>query len=327
MTDLDKTQAIQFALIVVNYGSSHLLSENLAGMNLGLHHGLIIVVDNFTTNSERQKLRQLGVVENWTVLELDENVGFGAGVNVGARHAFDLGLASMAVINPDARVSPENLLKLIQATLDDPNVMVSPIIRTSSGAVWFDGMDLYTNSGRVASSRRRVLPAGPSEPWISGACFAVSKYMWESVGGFDEDYFLYWEDVDLSRRVVRQRGRLAVLTDASAVHDEGGTQKSAGRPGSKSEVYYFYNIRNRLIYAAKHGDDAQLKSWIRATPRVSYEILLGGGRRQFLSSIAPFRAYIKGIFFGWQMMKEIQKNKNMATGHVTRSVKGEGSCS
>lgn len=327
MTSSEFGESLEFALIVVNYGSSKLLAQNLVDMDLGKHRGCIIVVDNFMSNNERQNVRRLAATENWIVLELDDNLGFGAGVNVGARHAFDNGMVSMAVLNPDAKISTEDLLKLVRATREDPNLMVSPIIRTSSGSLWFAGMDLYTDTGRVASRRRRDLPTGPHEPWLTGACFAISRYLWERVGGFDEDYFLYWEDVDLSRRVIAQEGRLAVLEDAAAVHDEGGTQDIVGKKGTKSEIYYFYNIRNRLVYAAKHMHDDDLKAWMWATPVVSYEILLGGGRRQFLYTLAPLRAYFKGMFLGWRMMKNIQTLETGNSDAISQIGKGEESCS
>lgn len=297
----------KFALVVVNYGSCHLLEKNLSGLDLAGTGGQIVIVDNFTNAAEIDQLQKLATTNNWTVLALESNQGFGAAVNAGAKHALHNGAESLVVLNPDARIELKDLLQLLAAVGNDPALMVSPLIKTSEGNIWFDGMELYTATGRVASGRRRARPSGPREPWISGACFAISQNLWEKVGGFDEDYFLYWEDVDLSRRVAKANGRLAVLPDALAIHDPGGTQTSVPGAAIKSEIYYFYNIRNRLLYAAKHLDGNQLRAWVYATPRVSYEILCGGGRRQFLSSMAPFRAYALGILEGYKMLSRIRK--------------------
>ncbi len=76
--------------------------------------------------------------------------------------------------------------------------------------------------------------------------FTISLY--ELVGGYDESYFLYWEDVDFSVRASHVGAHLQVLTDVTAIHDEGGTQETTkGR--AKSLLYYRYNTRNRLLFA------------------------------------------------------------------------------
>ena len=299
-----------FALIVVNYGSAHLLAKNLAGMDVAGVGGRMVVVDNFTSGPERDDVQRLAAAEGWTLLAMDGNRGFGAGVNAGAVAAFADGAVAMAVLNPDAHIDVTDLMLLIAAVLADQRLMVSPVMKTSGGSIWFDGMELYTDTGQVASRRRRVPPAGPHCPWLSGACFAVSRALWEQVGGFDEDYFLYWEDVDLSRRVVDSGARLAVLDHVAAVHDAGGTQVRVGGAGSKSEAFYYYNIRNRLVFAAKHVHGKQLRRWILATPRVSYEILMAGGRRVLLSSTVPVRAYVRGIVDGFRMLAGIRNSQH-----------------
>ena len=154
-------------------------------------------------------------------------------------------------------------------------------------------------------------------PWLSGACLLVSRELWGRVGGFDEDYFLYWEDVDLSVRVSRAGGRLVVERTATAVHDEGGTQRldvpgdpldvGSSRSGvasrGKSEAYYYYNIRNRLLFAAKHLEPRDRRRWTRTSYAGAKQILLRGGRRQFLRPVKPMRAAIRGSLDGVKALR------------------------
>lgn len=291
-----------FALIVVNFGSSSLLELNLATINVLGARGIAVVVDNYTTDEERARVANLAVRNDWKFVPLDSNTGFGGGMNAGAEFALDIGAQSIIALNPDATIAGEALIVLSQAVQDDQSLMIAPEIRTSHGDIWFDGMWLFGSSGRVASNRRSHRPKGPAVPWITGACFAVSRELWQNVDGFDDDYFLYWEDVDLSRRVVAQGGHLRIDAAVTAIHDEGGTQGRDEHSRVKSEIYYFYNIRNRLVFAAKHLNGQELAKWLLQTPLVSYEILLGGGRRQFVQSWSPWRAYFRGILAGMRFV-------------------------
>lgn len=287
-----------FALIVVNYGSSQLLEENLATIDVDSVGGVVIVVDNFTSASELTRVSQLAAKYDWVAVPLNENRGFGGGMNAGAMRAIELGSEVLIALNPDATLAPDVLRSLTTSVLSDPKLMVAPEIRTSTGRVWFDGMELNLGSGRVFSERRKPRPRGTSVPWITGACFAMSREMWDELQGFDEEYFLYWEDVDLSVRFIAAGGRLKVNRHLVAIHDEGGTQGIGSGSTGKSENYYYYNIRNRLYFAAKHLNRRLANRWLLNAPWISYQILRAGGRRQLLQSIAPWRAYVTGLISG-----------------------------
>jgi GT2 family glycosyltransferase len=131
----------------------------------------------------------------------------------------------------------------------------------------------------------------------------VSAELWDRVGGFADDYFLYWEDIDLSHRVLAAGGRLEVSATATAIHAEGGTQginsHASGTP--KSTTYYYHNIRNRLLFAAIHLSAADVRRWRRTAPRVAWEVLLEGGRRQLIRSPRPIIAAARGLRDGLRM--------------------------
>ena len=188
----------------------------------------------------------------------------------------------------------------------EPLTLVSPTVLRPDGSVWFSGSDLYLDDGRIKSSRRRdPVIRKRIEPWLSGACLLVSAELWNRVGGFADDYFLYWEDVDLSYRVVRSGGELEVCTGATATHAEGGTQGTDGQSSgtAKSANYYYYNIRNRLLFASLNLSTPDLKRWLKLTVPVAREILLQGGRRQFLRSLAPLTSGLRGVRDGRRIAK------------------------
>jgi GT2 family glycosyltransferase len=291
-------------VVVVNYGSHALLESNLAAVSSNTPEATYVVVDNFTTVAERQQVTTLGQQHHWSVVTLSTNTGFGHGVNIGVEAAIAAGCTTILVLNPDAIIERESLERLASAVADDHTLMVTPVVRGPSGRVWFGGADVLLDDGRMSNPRRRPEREGrPYRPWLSGACFAISAELWVKSGGFDADYFLYWEDVDISYRVQRAGGHLEVDNGAEAIHDEGGTHTQRLRWRAKSETYYYYNIRNRLVYASKHLDHQGITQWLRATPRVSYEILLQGGRAQFLLPWIPLRAYFRGIRDGRRFIR------------------------
>lgn len=290
-----------FAVVTVNYGSSALVAQNFANLDLPTQARLIIV-DSFTSDAEREAVRSLAADLGAESVLLDRNLGYGGGTNAGAARALELGAQVIVPLNPDASISRDDLLTLVRAARGTRD-LVSPRIVTGDGAVWFAGADLYLDDGTTAGRRARARHEGrPRREWATGACFAIDADLWCELGGFDEDYFLYWEDIDLSHRVLDAGGAL-VLADALVVHDEGGTHDGDTPDRAKSSTYYYFNIRNRMLYARKHLDRQAVKAWRRASMRVAYAILLQGGRRQLLSP-TPWRAYLRGMRDGARVSRE-----------------------
>ena len=293
------------AIVVVNYGTSHLLEQNLWPVAAGSPDTVVVVVDNYSTHEERQSIVELCDRAGWSLVPSDQNRGFGAGVNMGVTHAIDLGAESFLLLNPDATISQESLALLRRRVTREPYTLVAPTILTSAGRVFFDGIDLDLDSGRMFSSRTPGPRPSRVQPWLTGACLMLSLPLWERVGGFDERYFLYWEDVDFSRRVTDAGGQLRLEQGAIALHDEGGSQVTQSseerRPRAKSTTYYYYNIRNRLLFASIHLGDADSRRWRRNALPLARDIVLQGGRRQLLRPGPPIRSAVTGLRDGWRL--------------------------
>ncbi|WP_110007354.1 glycosyltransferase family 2 protein [Geodermatophilus normandii] len=284
-------------LVVVNYGSSALLRRNLAAAAALGPHVRVVVVDNHSTDAERAAVTALAAERGWDLVALPDNRGFGAASNAGFARARELGCATFCCLNPDASATPEVLEELRRASLADPLAVLAPRIVDSSGTTVFAGSTLGLRDGRTGARHSPTRSRGPVEDWLTGACLVVSAEMADRLGGYDEGYFLYWEDVDLSHRALAAGGSLVVRSDLVAVHDEGGTQGE--REGdAKSDLYYRYNCRNRLVFAARNLSRRQLLGWLLRTPWVSWEILLRGGRRQLVHSPRPLLAAVRGSLEG-----------------------------
>jgi len=208
-------------------------------------------------------------------------------------------------------VGVEVVDELQQHCLRDRYALVTPILVTSAGEIAFDGSQVYLDTGRIKRVRRpdgagsrgevisdRLLGDGrPARAWLPGTCLALHRDLLSKAGGFHEPYFLYWEDLDLSYRCQDVGGSLVIRHDLAVVHDEGGTQQ---RPGGRalSQRYYYWNCRNRLLFAARHLPTRQVVRWMLHTPAESWQIVLRGGRRQLLHSPAPLVAAVRGSLAG-----------------------------
>ncbi|MEW9263508.1 glycosyltransferase family 2 protein [Kineococcus endophyticus] len=303
-------------IVVVNYGDPAVLERHLLRHDLR-SLGRIVVVDNFSSAAYRDAVDALCRRRGLDAVLRPANDGFGAGVNAGAAHALAAGCDALLVVNPDLRLDPAVAAALHAEVRAHPSRLVAPRIVREDGRLWFDGAEVSLRTGRTARTGRLT---GPDlVPWLTGACLAVHRDLWETVGGFAPEYFLYWEDVDLSLRVQRAGGEVAVRRDLLAVHAVGGTQ--AGR--HKSPVYVEFHCRNRLLFARRHlGVRAALRQALDA-PRYAAEVLRRDGWRRLLTDRAPVRAAVRGTLAGWAVALSPRRRSGSAavrpTGRPTSS--------
>lgn len=290
--------------MVVNYGSHHLLRRHLVQLSQASDHLQVVVTDNRVSEEESLAVERLGDLHGWTTVLLERNIGFGAGVNAAVRSVDDA-VDVVVLLNPDASLDVPSLELLAAHVRSRPRELAAPLVRRPDGSTWSAGTDLVLATGEMRGWHRRPAEAAPGsyQPWLSGACLALSRDLWDDLGGFDDDYFLYWEDVDLSRRVLDLGGTLGIVAGATAIHDEGSTHRAETPTRARSAIYYYYNARNRLLFAAKHLDAESRTRWLRATPGASYRLLLQGGRRQFRHPSRTFLPVLRGLRDGRRLMR------------------------
>jgi len=194
----------------------------------------IVVVDNASEDGSAEAIRAAD--PGAEVIPLPVNLGFGAGVNRGIAVT---STPYVAVVNPDLVVEPGSTKALLEYLERAPNVaIVGPRIETPDG-------ELYPSVRRFPSladaighaflwfvwpanpftRRYRMLDWDHDRPadvdWIAGTHFIVRRTAWDEVGGFDERYFMYGEDVDLCWHLWKLGWRVAYEPAARVSHEIG----------------------------------------------------------------------------------------------------------
>lgn len=208
------------AIIVVTHFSGGHLGDCLDSITAASIEQLdTIVVDNNTTDGSIREV--VAEHENVQLLETGENLGYGRAVNYAAAQ-LSPDIEWILVANPDTVFSPGSVDALLSAArLRADAGSLGPRILNSDGSVYPSARalpSLRTGVGHALFARlwpknpwtagyvrSNVYSANSTEPveagWLSGACVLVRRTAFDEVGGFDPRYFMYFEDVDLGKRL------------------------------------------------------------------------------------------------------------------------------
>jgi GT2 family glycosyltransferase len=232
---------VRIAIVIVNWNGGLCLPECLRSVAAQERPAdRVIVVDNASTDgSLDEALRRFSFVEP---LRLGTNVGFAAANNVALHACGDCDW--VALLNPDAYPAPSWLSALVAAAESNPgHVVFASQLRSATQDGRLDGTgDVYHVSGSTWRARHGgPLPPPESPCEVFSACAAAALYHRDAlieIGGFDERYFCYHEDVDAGFRL-RLRGYRCLYVPDAVVRHVGSA--SSGR---KSDFATYHGHRN-----------------------------------------------------------------------------------
>ncbi|WP_042318807.1 glycosyltransferase family 2 protein [Paraburkholderia caledonica] len=261
-------------IIVINWNSGAQLLDMISSIGR-FHDNLVeslIIVDNASKDGSLAHVKTMAASLPFRVqiVRNEENLGFGAACNQGARLATaDL----LLFLNPDAC--------LFEGSLERPLNFLRDPINSNVGVA---GIQLVGEGGEIARSCSRfptlavfiaqaiglnrlsafsAMSTHMSE-WahdstrdvdhVIGAFYLMRRALFDSLGGFDERFFVYLEDLDLSLRVRQAGYRSVYIADVRAFHAGGGTSRQI------KAHRLFYSLRSRLLYGFKHFNP--LQAWV-----------------------------------------------------------------
>jgi GT2 family glycosyltransferase len=227
---------VAVSVLIVNFRVYDDLDRSLTALQPFLaDDDEIIVVDN---ESDAAKLRAL-VDKHPRVRPLPcaNNIGFAAGVNLAARQARN---PCLLVLNPDT-IARGPIVRELEAWLRahadtgvvgprvfNPDGTVQPSARRFPGLTTAIGGRSSWLTERFPNNwatRRNLLGLAGADPidvdWIAGSCFMTTRTAFDAVGGFDEEFFLYWEDADYCQRL-KKMGLKSTYLPAVSVQHTGG---------------------------------------------------------------------------------------------------------
>lgn len=294
-------------IVIVNWNAGRWLRdclESLAACDEG-DIARVTVVDNASADGSADGLDGLGLPLE--TIRNSRNVGFAAACNQGAATgASDY----LLFLNPDTRLFPDTLGTVVR------------FMSSAGGAgVGICGVEILDAAGRptISCSRfptlrivfgrmtgldrlaPRLLPSqhmAPAELAVSrpvdqviGAFYLVRRHLFTAAGGFDERYFMYFEDVDLALRLRRLGASSYFLKEARAVH--------VGNVSSKQvrDLRLYYSLRSRLLFARQHWSRRQANVLLALAIAVELPIrlvraLAAGDRAAFVNTIRGYRRFL-----------------------------------
>lgn len=228
----------------------------------------VIVVDNHSEDGTVEWLRahrpEVRVIEN------PDNRGFARAVNQGLEQATG---ETMLLLNPDSRVTREGVERLLETLGDGRSVAaVAPMLRDEDGTparscgrfptLWtlfceHLGLAAAFPASRFFSGYKYggvPLESLAEVGWASGAALLMSRSAYQRLGGLDDGFFMYMEEVDWCLRARRAGLSIRFVPQACFVHTG---QHASGGTGGRT---YLYNLRSRVRYFRKHH--GRLAAWV-----------------------------------------------------------------
>lgn len=253
------------SIIIVTYNSKRCILSCLAPV-AGMPEVEIVVVDNNSRDGTALVVKEQ--YPGIALIALEENYGFGRACNIGVAAS---GGSTVVLLNPDAIASAQSIRLLVeflakhpragivggrlidfsglplQSMGDHPSVvrlvLEKPLglvaKRVKAQGIFRRAIERYCAKLRVAHAAERVA-------WVSGAALCCRRQTWDDIGGFDENFFLYYEDVDLCLRAAQKFWEVWHNPAAIVVHQSGAS--FAGNADYQKRVYY----ANQHYYFHKH---------------------------------------------------------------------------
>ncbi len=250
------------SIITLNYNQTDVTCAFLESTkNLNYKNFETIVVDNASSENPTKRFLS-NQYPNVQIIRSEVNLGFTGGNNLGMRAAKG---DYIFIVNNDTEVTPDLLDKLLEPFEQDPDIgVVCPKIKYFEQPeiiqyAGFSEMNMYTCQNETIGNKE--LDKGQYDytaptHCAHGAAMLVKREVLEKVGMFAENYFIYYEEIDWSTRIIRAGFKIIYQGNATIYHKESITM------GKQSAIKVYYHTRNRIYYMRRNACKTQLVAFI-----------------------------------------------------------------
>jgi GT2 family glycosyltransferase len=243
----------QVSIIILNWNGYKDTVECISSLKqIDYKNFQIVLVDNGSNINEAELLEN-----DFTAIKairIEENLGFSAGNNIGINYSLEHKADFILLLNNDTIVEPKFLEALVEKFLEDQQVgIVAPQINYYSDRshVWSSGGKISKiRASGFADSDKLESQLSTKERevnFVSGCCMLVRREVFEKVGTFDENYFLYVEDTDLCYRTNKAGFKIVVTPKSKIFHKINNSTKN-----NHALLPLYYTTRNRLYFSRKN---------------------------------------------------------------------------
>lgn len=302
--------------VVPNWNGREHIGDCLRSLQKQSQKTEIIVVDNGSIDGSQEYIRK--TFPKVTLIELTHNHGFAGGVNAGIKRAMTAGAEYVALFNNDAVADKDwvkNLLKT--AKLNSKTGIVTCKFMRAGKARKFDSTgEMYSIWGFPFPRGRDKTDEGQFDQTevMFGATGGASLYrveVLEEIGLFDEDFFAYYEDVDLSFRAQLAGWKVMYEPSATADHLVGATSSKL------PNFARFHTVKNYQYLYIKN-----MPGWLfwKYMPRflVGYGLIFANCllKGQFLVFLKADATAFRTGTRTWRKRREIQKNRKVSASYI-----------
>jgi GT2 family glycosyltransferase len=243
---------IKLSIIIVNFKSKHCLKDCLVSIfnKIKTKTGTEIIIVN---NDKEENLESLADnFEEIIIINADKNNGFGAANNLGAKRAKG---EFLLFLNPDTEIFSENIQEIFEEFEKNENLaVIGSCLLDKSGKVqnWIAGkemglLDILGNNLGISRDKKIGEDWKKSKiGWVAGTAMFVRKNIFEKLQGFDENFFMYFEDMDLCKRARAFGKEVMYLPNFLVLHKSGESyrdKKKQKKDYYNSQEYYFKKHR------------------------------------------------------------------------------------
>lgn len=240
----------KLSVILVNYRGEQYLPECLGSVceKLGGYFAIETIIVNNNTQKKLDSSKLAPKFKNLKIINLEKNIGYGAGNNRGVKEA---GGELLLFLNPDTRivsVRPEKIQEQFENSKNTAILGARLVDLKGQNQPWSSGLAItpldtvLNNLGFIRSQRIWQSHDCQNVDWVIGAALFMRRTDFEKMGGFDENFFLYFEDIDLCRRTKKNNKKIIYFPSFTVEHRCGASFKNKSQQKSefyKSQDYYF----------------------------------------------------------------------------------------